>query len=279
MPYALRVALVAATSLIAGIVLAFVISAIELQTDVALYGLSVAFVIPVGAIGCGLVASVGYYAASRELHVRPTPALLSIPLATAVVTFVASHFFSYQRYEFAPGRTLSDVMTFGEYLRAAATETSLSFGSRGGTDRLGSLGYAVTAIEIVGFAVGGWMVANHLRSKPWCSDSSHFMKRVEQRKQMFEEGEPFEHVMARITDQLENGNSADVIQVLPEHRGSFKENRKAAFSVEVDRYECESCGVAHGVVTTHARRGNQWQQTSRSEIHPAANPSYVQMVS
>lgn len=279
MPYFLRVALVVITSLVSAVTLAFVISAIEIQTDLALYGLSVAFVIPVGAIGCGFVAAVGYYAASRELHVRPTPALMSIPLVTAVVTFVASHYFSYQRYEFAPGRTLSEVMGFGEYLRAAATETSLSFGSSGSVDRLGTAGYAVTAIEIVGFAVGGWLVASHLRSKPWCSDSGQFMKRVEQRKQMFEEYEPFQHAVVAIGDQLEHGNARGAIGLLPEKASSFKENRKATLSVEVDCYECRACGAGHSVVTTQERKGNQWHQTNRSEIHPAATPGHVQMIS
>ncbi len=279
MPYPLRVALVAAASLLTGVALAFVISAIEIQTDLALYGLSVAFVIPVGAIGCGFVAAVGYYAASRELHVRPTPALMSIPLATAVVTFVASHYFSYQRYEFAPGRTLSDVMGFGEYLRAAATETSLSFGSTGAIDRLGSLGYAVTAIEIVGFAVGGWFVANHLRSKPWCSDSHQFMKRTERRRQMFEDSESFQVVMEKIIDDLERADARGAIGVLSETNPSMKESRKAPLSVEINHYECGACGADHSVVTTYARKGNQWQQTSRSEIHPAATLGHVQMVS
>ncbi len=279
MPHSLRVVIVATMSVLVGLVLGFVISAIEIETDLALYGLSVAFVVPVGAIGCGFVAAAGFYAASRELHVRPTPALMSIPLVTAVVTFVASHFFTWQRYEFAAGRTLSDVMGFGEYLRAAATETSLSFGSSGAVDRLGSIGYAVSALEIAGFAVGGWLAANHLRSKPWCSDSGHFMKQVEHRKQMFADLEPFREVIDGVDERLEHLDARGALDLLPAARPSMKDNRKASLCIEVRRFECRPCGREHGVVTVSERNGNQWHQVRRSAAHPNATPGLVTMVS
>ena len=54
MSLSIRVLMVGVFSLATGLVVAFLVSAIEIASGVALYGFSAAVVIPVGAIGCGL---------------------------------------------------------------------------------------------------------------------------------------------------------------------------------------------------------------------------------
>ena len=278
-PQSLRIAMVAMFSVLSGLVVAFVVSAIEIATDFAVYGFSVAFVVPVGAIGCGFVAAAGFYEASKVLHVRPTTPMLSIPLGTAAATFVASHWFTFTRYEVAVDRTFADVMSFTEYLRAVTTETGLSYGSSGSVDRLGSLGYVVTAIEIVGFALGGWLAATVLQSKPWCQTSARFMQRVDHRKQMFDSEPPFHHAMAEVSQLVDHGEPVAASEVLPAKRPSMSQNRKGQFSLEVDRYECADCGCVHPIITTHERTRNNWQQTSRSPVHPQPLDGFVSLVS
>jgi len=230
-------------SLAAGLVVAFGISLVERTTDLALYGFSAAVIIPVGAIACGLVAAVGFYTASRALHVRAAGPALVIPLLTAVTAFFAAHWFTFTRYDLPTGMTFADAMAldglgFVDYLRLVATESGIRMDSGStstGVERLGSWGYAIVAIQIAGFALGGWFVSSWLRQKPWCETSRRFLR--------------FEYAAV--------------------DKPTMKSKRKARFSVNTTYFECPDCAVTHTIIAAqHKASNNNWTLISQTPLHP-----------
>lgn len=277
MPHPIRVLLLGVFSLATGLLVAFGISLVELTTEVALYGFSAALVIPIGAIGCGLLAAVGFYAASRVLHVRSTGPALVIPLMTAITTFFASHWFTFTRFELPTGVTLADAMAsdglgFIDYLRMVATESGITMdsGSTSTTvERLGSWGYAVVAIEIAGFALGGWFVSSFLRQKPWCAASHRFLREEGSYVDYFEDPLRFEASANRLVDVLERGGALAAFEHAAVAKPTMKSKRRARFRVNTRHFECPGCGARHTVIATQQKAGNNnWTLISQTPLHP-----------
>lgn len=279
MPHPIRALFVGVFSLATGLVVAFLVSTIEIATDVALYGFSAAVVIPVGAIGCGLVAALGFYAASLALNVRPEGATLAIPLVSAVGAFFASHWFTFSQYELPTGLTYREVFAldrlgFVDYLHQVATESSLTLGSASSAatiSRLGSWGYGVVMIEIIGFALGGWFVATLLRSKPWCSDSHRFMQKRGTHVSYFSDPERFEATANHLVDVLERGGAVAAFDYAGVARSTVKSKRKARFHLKTEHFGCPACGSTHTVISTQQKANNNWVRVSQTPLQPLAS--------
>lgn len=273
--------LVGVSSLVTGLLVAFVVSLIEIGTDVALYGFSAALVIPIGAIGCGLFAAAGFFAASRLFHVRPEGPVLAVPLVTAAATFFATHWFTFLRYELPTGLTHQEVLAldgrgFVDYLRLVATESGVTLGSSSAPttiDRLGSWGYGVVAIEILGFALGGWFVASILRRKPWCQASGRFLKPLGKHVRYFDDPDRFESSANHLVDVLERGGPDAAFEYAAAEKASMKQRRNARFVINTTHYECGQCGLHHTVVATQHRVNNNWANLSQTPLHPEVSPT------
>lgn len=266
MSHPIRVAVVVVVSMISGLAVAAAVSVVELATGFPLFGFSLLFVVPVRALTSGTAAAAGLFAASRILHVRPVRGLLLVPLPAAVASFLASHWFTFSGHEFSAGRTFADVMSFADYLRAVTTESGLSLGPAASVERLGSLGYLVVIMEIVGSASGGWLAIAALRARPWCEESGHFMRRVERRTQRFEHQTPFHQAMATVHRLADEGTMAAMIQALPQRRSRPNETDNGHFALTVDHYRCPACDHERVVVTTHERRTYSWQRTTHGVL-------------
>lgn len=273
--------LVGGISLVTGLIVAFAISLIEVATDVALYGFSAAVVIPIGAIGCGLVAAVGFYAASRLLHVRPAASALAIPLVTAITSFFAAHWFTFSRYELPTGKTVSEALAlnglgFVDYLRMTATESGMTLGSSSAPTtitRLGSWGYGVVALQIIGFALGGWFVSTILRQKPWCEASHRFMSRQGVHVSFFEDADRFAADANRLVDVLERGGAVAAFEHAAVEKATLKQKRKARFNITASHFSCMDCGAHHTVISTSQKaNNNSWTKLSQTPLHLAASP-------
>lgn len=275
MSSSLRVMLVGCISIVAGLFIAAAIALIEVATDVAVYGFSAAVVIPIGAIGCGLVAAVGFYGASSVLHVRSVRAVLATPAITAISTFLASHWFVFQWYELPTGKTYAEALAlagegFVDFLRLRITESSLTLGSSSAettVDRLGSWGYTVVALEIVGFALGGWFVTVVLRAKPWCETCERFLKSKGAEIRRFEEPDVFEQSANHLVDVLERGGAAEAFRHAAAEKSVVSKRRNARFRTVTRLYRCGTCQTEHAVIATEHMVNNNWARLSQTPLH------------
>lgn len=166
----------AVTSAITAAFLVFV----ELRWGWALYSYSLWVIIPVGAVLAGFAASSGYYLGARLLNFRPARDLLVGIAAVSVGTFFFIYWLEYV-FLTVDGKAISDAVSYSEFLNFAITHTALSFGFRGhfvaNSIDIGTTGgYLYAFIQILGFAIGGFLIYIYLVSLPYCKECGLYLK-------------------------------------------------------------------------------------------------------
>ncbi len=254
-----KLAIATVASLITATVLAIFLAWVETTHAINIYGFSALFIVPVGAIACGFVSAIGFWLVSRALHIRPTGAARFFPLLTALVTFGLANYLSYRWLTFPNGASPSDIMGFVEYLKLVSTESSYSIGSSGNDstiDRLGTFGYVLTALQILGFAAGGFLLSSTLTRIPWCEASARFMKKAGSDQRFFGEagfGNEAEVSFAAIAaHDIETVRSI----VAGEHEGV--KTRKRRFMLTLTDHECSHCGMQRHTLSSSQLNGNNW---------------------
>lgn len=139
-------------------------------------GFYVDFVLPVGAVVVGLVASSGFALASYRLGTRVTGGLL-----VAVVAMLAGAYFAALYLEFhmlyPGGAHLKDGTPVGFWSYFDLVTRSIAFEDHGKAGpALGLLGYGVRALEVAGFAGGGALTPLLLRRAPYCEACNLYMR-------------------------------------------------------------------------------------------------------
>ena len=169
--------LVGLCGFVTSLVTAVILWRVELGFGFAFYSWMFWFIVPVGALLAGFAGASGYYAGARVFNHRPTPLLLLNVLLASVGTFFTIHYLSYITSEIE-GKSVSDYVSFGQYLDIAIRSTSMEFRFRatkiGATSELGGLGYGVAILQIMGFAAGGLAVYGYLMSIPYCEKCSRY---------------------------------------------------------------------------------------------------------
>jgi hypothetical protein len=150
--------LVAGCGLLTSFVTALILWFVEKQFGFALYTWMFWFVIPVGALFSGFAGASGYYAGSWFFGHRPTRLLLLNIVVASVATFFLIHYLSYITLQI-DGKQVSDYIPFWRYIDIAIRSTSMDFRLRateiGKTGELGSFGYAIAFLQVLGFAAVG----------------------------------------------------------------------------------------------------------------------------
>lgn len=257
-----------ATALISAIALAFGLSWVELNNEVSLYSISIWAIIPVGAIGCGLVAASGYFASCRVLHLRPTPAMIVLPVATAIGTFITTNYFSYSQLDIGNGQSFSSFVSFGEYLRLVTTESGYTVGSAE-INRVGIFGYVITALQILGFAAGGVVVQRALLNLTWCEYSDRYMKKTETTAVPFRDANDYDSVVGPACDLVAAGNISEA-RGLYEQRKALGKMKKPTFRSTAKFYRCTDCNLEHAVISGEMLTEGKWKQTGATETNPSA---------
>jgi len=170
--------LVAAFGFVASVATALLLFVIEKKFEIAIYSFAMWFVIPVGAILSGFLAAGGWYLGSIVLNDRPTWFLLANMVLASVTTFFFIHWLSYAFME-VDGKLISEYVSFSQYMDIVLTHQQMTFTVHGAkvgtTGELGSFGYVVALLQIVGFAFGAVAVFGYLMSLPYCQTYSKYL--------------------------------------------------------------------------------------------------------
>ncbi len=158
---------------------ALILWVIESQFGIAIYTWTIWLVVPAGALLAGFAGASGYYAGSRFFGHRPTRLLLLNIVVASVATFLVVNYLSYVTMQI-DGKQVSDHLPFWQYLDIAIRSSSMEFRFRGAiklgsTGELGSWGYAVAALQVIGFAVGGFAIYRILVTTPYCNNCSRYL--------------------------------------------------------------------------------------------------------
>jgi ABC-type Co2+ transport system permease subunit len=137
-------------------------------------------VIPVGALLSGFAAASGYYFGAKLFHHQPTRLLLCNMISVAITTYFLLNYLNYSLMQIK-GQQVSRLISFGQYIGVVLRHQSMEFRIRGAklgeTGDLGSLGYVMAVLQVLGFAVRGLCVYWHLRAAPYCEACGKYLKK------------------------------------------------------------------------------------------------------
>jgi hypothetical protein len=142
--------------------------------DVNIMGLYADYVLPVGAVMVGLVASSGYGVASWFSGAKITRKLLWTVLAFQFIAYFAAQYIEFNNLHLVH-RNGSPVGFF-EYYDFMARTFAWKQDKGGFGEPLGIWGYAFRGLEVLGFVGGSLIVPAVLRKAPYCESCQRYMK-------------------------------------------------------------------------------------------------------
>ena len=232
---------------------------LELHYDCAIYGFVYGFVLPFGAFLSGLVAASGYYFGSRLLSFRPGRGVLLNMVAVSGANFF---FIYWLKYIFltVDGEPISKWISYTAYLSFTLSHTSVTL-SQFSQDAvaLGFWGYAYAAVQILGFALGGFCIYNLVRSAPYCDGCGFYLKKKGKQTRYFER---LEQLADCIADFRLTTGRGEFRKAMNEHAaaGSKMEDDAKGYSAIVEVRECKGCGKQWFDLHAKQRVNKRWNE-------------------
>lgn len=255
-PNLLEDLLVAAFGLLTSMAVAWVSWWLASRWDMAIYTLMLNWVIPAGAIICGMVAATGYWIGARFCNHRPSHTLLFNMVLISIITFFMTHYFHYQN-EQVQGVAVSTLVSFPDYLVDVTSNMRYQGTGTGASGTgLGIWGWGVAALQIIGFSVGGWVVYGWLAATPYCDRCSKYLGKKTSRVVKWNDVELMYAVFPIITQMIEQGQLQEAV-VAYAALGDGDEGRgNARLTMEV--LKCSSCGHRRLRLTAEQHNGADW---------------------
>jgi hypothetical protein len=144
-------------------------------SDFHIMGWHADYVLPIGAIIVGAVASSGYGLASWISGVKISRALLWIVLALQLGAYFAAQYIEFRNLHLVH-RIDGSPVGFFEYYDLVARSFAWKQDNGTAGQPLGAWGYLFCGLEVVGFVAGGLIVPALLRKAPYCADCQRYMK-------------------------------------------------------------------------------------------------------
>lgn len=247
---------VALGGLITSLLTVAIVVAVDEATGFGIFTFAVFLVVPVGAALCGAVAASGYYLASIYLHRRPRPVLLVQMAAIAALTQFLIYYAEYLTLV-VDGTPVSAVLGFGEYMDIVLTKAHYGVGRTGQIDtgEVGSLGYALAALQFIGFLAGGVGLYLYLKKRPFCEHCSKYFQLLKSKQDLFGDQQEFvDYYDAEFADPVDS----------PEFAARVAEERKAPIQQGTIKLvtrvlQCPGCAEQIVHQAAEAYEGRDWK--------------------
>ncbi len=226
---------------------------LKVLADENIMGLYANYVLPVGALLVGLLASSGYALAAWFSGRRISGGLLLTILGLQVLAYFAAQYVEFRAYEpIRPGPVV-ERMGFLEYFdlstRAFAWKKTSGTGSG---EPLGALGYLVRLGEILGFSLGTLLIPLLLGNVPYCELCERYKKT---RKLAVL---PAETAAAEEVTRLASAKDvAGFSQCVQRHQANAKANNKLPRRISVSLIHCQQCSGGQLQLMLAEGSGNQ----------------------
>lgn len=261
--------LVALCGLVTSLLTALILWFVEERFGFALYTWMLWFIIPVGALLSGFAGASGYYAGSWYFGHRPTRLLLLNIVFASLATFFLINYLSYITLQ-VEGKQVSDYIPFWSYLDIAIRSTSMEFRYRGAikigsTGELGSFGYVVSLLQILGFTAGGFGVYAHLVSQPYCEKCSRYLPQKGKQVRYTGDGGGLQAATARVFEFVKSDAIALAIQQYKEFGTPQHQKEDHLRSVVEVRY-CKKCSKHWVKFFVEKKSGDNWKEVSELTV-------------
>jgi hypothetical protein len=255
--------LVAGCGLVASFVTALILWVVA-RFGFAFYTWMFWFVVPVGALLSGFAGASGYLGGAWFFGHRPTRLLMLNIVITSLLTFFLIHYLAYITTEI-DGKNVSDYIPFSQYLNIAIRSTSMKSSYGGSTGELGSFGYVIAALQVIGFAVGGFTAYAYLAAKTYCDKRSRYLSAKGTQIRYSANADELQTATGPLLKNMANG---DVFSAVEDHRissgfGSSTEPKDCHLRSIVEVRHCKKCRQHWTRFAVEKLSGNdEWEEIS-----------------
>ena len=246
---------------------AALLSFVELRWGRALYSFTAWFVIPIGALGAGMVAAVGYLIGARLANHRPSSQLLSVIVTTSAAMFFLIQWMDYS-FMSVDGQSIQNNRSFRDFLSYTVAHTSLRFGMRGhftgpGVD-IGAAGYLFAGVQVIGFVIGGLAIYGFITSMTYCDDCGLYLNTKGTQTRYFSTAEEMKAATANIQGEMHSRRLQH--SVLIHGASGAPDSKGAIFSAAMEIKSCNGCGKHWTNFTANKKSGNDWKEISELSL-------------
>lgn len=254
--------LVSGLGALTSIITAAILVAIDVRFDFSIYSWTLWFVIPAGAMACGLLAASGYYFGARFFNHRPTPLLLLNMAAVSVTTFFLIHYFNYYLLT-VDGTPIRNLISFTQLLNLEISHTAVQFRMRtmplGSAVELGSWGYVYAALQILGFAFGAIIVYFHLKSLAYCAACSKYLSGKGIQTRYTSDSNGLTKAAQEMMQCFSEGKFQEGIAVHARAAGSDSSSKDMALRSQIQIKRCKDCNQHWLSFSISKRADNAWK--------------------
>lgn len=250
------------------------------------------YILPIGALGVGLLAGSGYGIVSRLTGFRIQKRTLWIILGLQLVAYFAAQYVEYLVLRASSGAFPSFLPYFDEATRA------FNFTDDDGRvgQPLGALGYGVRLLDIVGFVGGALMIPAGMRSSAYCDTCGRYMssrglgmlpasvrarrtwgKGAEDKAAYEAEQATAQGQGQAVHDHLfalaEAGNATDVAEAVHLMKAGTKDAGKLPTRLQVGLASCPTC--RRGVMSSAVLNGHGRGQSTTALASVPVSPEVV----
>ena len=246
---------------------AALLSFVELHWGHALYSFTAWFVIPIGAVGAGMVAAAGYLIGARLAHHRPSVKLLGLIVTTSAAMFFLIQWMDYT-FMSVDGQPIQNGLSFGDFLGYTVAHTSLRFGMRGhftgpGVE-IGTAGYLFAGVQVIGFVIGGLAIYGFISAMTYCDECGLYLNSKGTQTRYFSTAEEMKAATANIQDEMHSRRLQH--SVLIHGATGASDSKGAIFSSAMEIKSCNGCGKHWTKFTANRKAGNDWKEISELSL-------------
>jgi hypothetical protein len=236
--------------------------------DFAVYTWMYAFVIPLGALLCGFVAATGYWVGARLFNHKPSKLLLFNIALVSLSTFFAIHHFHYTNDKME-GVPLEKVMSFGDYLVAVTENMTYKSSRNSGSDsagtQLGKWGWGISALQIIGFTTGGFIVFGMLGAVPYCDNCAKYLSQKKSKMAQWKAPAAMRQAYENIATLMQEGHLQEAINEHAVLGEKIRLGVQAQLTLELRK--CPDCENRRLHLTAKERNGNNWTEVGTYSLH------------
>jgi hypothetical protein len=230
-------------------------------TGFNLFTLSFWVILPVGALITGFGAASGYYFGALYFHHKPSLRLLLNMVIIAGGTQILIYYLEFATLVLEDGSKVSDLLPFGEYMRISLTTAKYSLArhrTSGGIE-VGSFGYVLAGIQLLGFVVGGLCIFGALISMDICDKCQKYFRSLVSITKTFSNSQAYEKFGEKFLKA--EPPSSEYLAGLEEPHTVAKVEQ-GAVRLCVTLLGCPECKKQLVVEKTEAWNGKDWNEVS-----------------
>lgn len=250
------------TSAITSVALAW----IQVHAGFAVYSVTWCFLVPVGAIAAGALASTGYLLGARAFHMKPVGGIAWNMAWACVGTYFLVHYLVYFWME-QDGTRVREVVGFWTYLDFTIRNTRLE--RIGGSDPGGELGatwgYVYASLQLAGFAGGGLFTYAFLSSAPYCDLCTRYARKADGRKLYANDENELVARVGELRQLLADKRYQEAVDLCTYTMGSRRFDSQGMRTV-LTLHRCDVCRTAHLSLDVARKAKREWKDLGELQV-------------